>query len=33
MHTEADDLLVKCLKELGYEEGLAIYERMNKWYP
>lgn len=31
-HIEADDLMIKLLKELGYEEGAEIFDRMYKWY-
>jgi hypothetical protein len=31
-HPMADDLMVKLLKELGYEKGAEIFENMNKWY-
>ena len=31
-HAEADDLLCEALRELGYEEGVDIFEGMTKWY-
>ena len=31
-HIEADNLMIKLLKELGYEEGAEIFDRMYKWY-
>ena len=31
-HGEMDDLMVKVLNELGYEEGTKIFEETPKWY-
>lgn len=31
-HAEADYLLCLALKELGYEEGVKLFEEMTKWY-
>lgn len=31
-HTEADKLICQLLKELGYEEGAAVFEEANLWY-
>ena len=31
-HSEADDLLVKLLKELGFEKLVKEYEKVPKWY-
>lgn len=31
-HGEADDLMCKVLRELGYTAGVEIFERMRKWY-
>ena len=31
-HIEADDLMCELLKDLGYGEGVDIFEKMNKWY-
>lgn len=31
-HIEADDLMCKLLKELGYSEGVDVFESMYKWY-
>lgn len=31
-HRQADELLCKTLKSLGYEAGVKIYEGMTKWY-
>ena len=31
-HGRADDLLCGVLRKLGYEEGIDIYEKMDKWY-
>lgn len=31
-HGEADDLLCEVLRELGYGEGIDIFESMHKWY-
>jgi len=32
MHSEADDLMCKLLREMGYGEGIAIYEEWTRWY-
>lgn len=31
-HRLADDYMCDLLRELGYEEGVYIFENMNKWY-
>lgn len=31
-HLEADALMKNTLRELGYEEGIRIFDRNNKWY-
>jgi hypothetical protein len=31
-HCYADDLMCELLKELGYEEGVKVFEEMDKWY-
>ena len=31
-HGRADDLLCEVLRHLGYGEGVAIFEKMDKWY-
>lgn len=31
-HIEADDLMCELLKELGYGEGVDIFEGMPRWY-
>lgn len=31
-HILADDYMCDLLRELGYEEGVYIFENMNKWY-
>ena len=31
-HMRADELLCDVLKQLGYSEGVKIFEDMNKWY-
>ncbi len=31
-HYEADELLCDILKELGFEEGVEIFENMGRWY-
>ena len=31
-HGKADDLMCKLLTELGYGEGVKIFESMKKWY-
>ena len=31
-HCDADDLLCQVLRELGYGEGVDIFEEMDKWY-
>ena len=32
MHKEADKLMMRLLESLGYQEGVAIFDRMEKWY-
>jgi hypothetical protein len=31
-HSEADALLCKVLRELGYEKGVTIFESLDLWY-
>jgi hypothetical protein len=31
-HYEADELLGTVLSELGYDEGIRIFDSMEKWY-
>lgn len=31
-HILADELMCKLLRELGYGEGVDIFEKMDKWY-
>ena len=31
-HCDADDLLCKVLRSLGYGAGVDIFERADKWY-
>jgi len=31
-HADADKLLCETLKELGYEEGINVYNQIDKWY-
>ena len=31
-HMEADDLLCELLIELGYGEGVKVFDNMHKWY-
>ena len=31
-HITADELMCDVLKELGYSEGVEIFENMHKWY-
>ena len=31
-HSQADKLMCEALKELGYYEGIKIFEEMGKWY-
>ena len=31
-HAAADDLLCQILIELGYDEGVAVFDAMTKWY-
>ena len=31
-HNHADELMCKLLRELGYGEGVDIFEKMDKWY-
>lgn len=31
-HIFADELMCKLLRELGYGEGIDIFEKMDKWY-
>lgn len=31
-HAMADDLMLETLISLGYQEGVEIFDNMNKWY-
>ena len=31
-HLEADDLICKVMRELGYSDGIEIFEKHEKWY-
>ena len=31
-HLLADELLCETLRQLGYEKGIDVFERMAKWY-
>lgn len=31
-HIDADRLMASVLRELGYGEGVRIFEEMSKWY-
>ena len=31
-HIKADELMCDILRELGYSEGVEIFENMHKWY-
>lgn len=31
-HGQADELMCELLRSLGYEEGVKLFERMDKWY-
>jgi len=31
-HGEADNLMCEVLSSLGYDEGVQIYRRLEKWY-
>lgn len=31
-HQEADEILSACLKSLGYDEGVDIFNSLPKWY-
>ena len=31
-HGDADNLLCEVLTSLGYDEGVKIFEQMDKWY-
>lgn len=31
-HQAADDLMCELLRSLGYEEGVKVFEEMEKWY-
>ena len=31
-HMEADALMIKVLREFGYEKGVEVFDRNNKWY-
>lgn len=31
-HAEADRLMCELLRELGYKDGVVVYDAMNKWY-
>ncbi len=31
-HAEADELMEEILTQLGYGEGIKVFEAMDKWY-
>ena len=31
-HSKADDLLCRALRDLGYGDGIKIYEKIHKWF-
>ena len=31
-HGEADDLMCEILTDLGYGEGVKVFEEMDRWY-
>ena len=31
-HSDGDDLMCDLLRELGYEDGVKVFEAMDKWY-
>lgn len=31
-HSEMDSLMAKVLVELGYRDGIAIFDKQEKWY-
>ena len=31
-HSRMDDLMAKVLVELGYSDGIAIFDKQDKWY-
>lgn len=31
-HSEMDNLMAKVLVELGYRDGIAIFDKQGKWY-
>ena len=31
-HARADDLMCQALTELGYQDGVKVFETMGKWY-
>ena len=31
-HSQADDLMCKLLRDLGYAEGVKVYNRMERWH-
>jgi hypothetical protein len=31
-HCDADDLMCEVLRQLGYAEGVEVFEDMDKWY-
>lgn len=31
-HAKADDLMCKVLTELGYVDGVRVFETMKRWY-
>ena len=32
LHPLADDLMCDVLESLGYDEGIAVFNTMDKWY-
>lgn len=31
-HERMDSVMCECLKSIGYEEGIIIFETQHKWY-
>lgn len=31
-HVDADELMCRVLRELGYGDGVEVFERMDRWY-
>ncbi len=32
LHVEMDELMCKCLSELGYDKGVEVFENADRWY-